>query len=293
MADVQGQLISNEGVADWDENGQLLAPPTMTEANALDSTDTTKPEEEEEEAPSEEPNDPEEETEVEYVADPGEYMPADYSFKVTTFDEEGNKPKVHKITNSEEWNKLLELEPNFGSYAALSKAEKLVNKMENNLASDYKEWEKKKQDYEAVSTEETNRLEQITSWQNEMNYLVERGDLPKIAKKYQDADWNDPEVAKQEGIKEQIELLKFTEKENKLRKKAGLKPMSSLIDSFNAFSRKNPRTPTAEDKKAAGQARKVAGARVSSGAALPVSTAPKGIMVGRGGSLNDLGNDWL
>lgn len=235
---------------------------------------------------------PVQEEQIEYVPDPGDFVPKDYSFEVTTYDDEGNKPKAHKIASVEDWDRLMEEEPNFGSGAAMTKAMRLANKMEINGENDKAAWEAKKADYDAVATADSARAEKIQGWTKEMDYLVGKGLLPKVAKEYKDAVW-EGEALKDEGVKAQVELLRFMDKENKLRAKAGIKQMESVVDVLNAMQAEKGTKPPKADDKAEGKARQAASARVASGAAAPVGQQPKGISVGHGGSLDQLGSNWF
>lgn len=219
--------------------------------------------------------------------DPGEYIPTDYSFEVITYDDEGNKPKTHKISTVEQWDKLLEEEPNFGNASALMKADRLAAKMENNTERDYKDWEGKKQKFEDDSRAAQAKTEATDNMVNEINYLVSKNFLPKIADEYKNSDWSDKEIAKQPGVKEQAELLMYMRDENARRTKAGLKPMTSVLDAFNAMQVDVSRKQSKQAEKDADTARKVASGRVAGTTAAPASVAPKGIAVGRPGILSD------
>lgn len=232
------------------------------------------------------------EEQIEYVPDPGDYVPKDYSFEVTTYDDEGNKPKTVKIDSPEAWDKLLEADTNLGSGAALMKAQRLATKMEANEERDKAAWEAKKADYDSVSQADTARTEKIQTWTKEIDYLVGKGLLPKVGKEYKDAVW-EGDALKDEGVKAQVELLKFMDKENKLREKAGIKQIDSVVDALNAFQAENGDKPAKVDAKAEGKARQAASARIASGAAAPVGQSPKGISVGHGGSLDRLGSNWF
>jgi hypothetical protein len=285
----QGTPLIPDDLHEWSAD-ELMLPsnakqPETPEPDTLTGDD-------DEEQPVTPPPAAEDEPEVEYVPDPGEYTPADYSFEVTTYDEDGKHPKTHKVDSVESWDKLMETDPNFGSSAALMKATRLASKMESNLDSDYKAWAAKKAEFDKVTQEDSAQSAQLNTWEKELNYLVERGDLPKIAKKYQGANWSDPEVAKQEGVKQQVELLNFMKKENALRTKAGLQPMTSMLDVFNAYSIRKPKTEDEAPKRTPAKERQAASAKIAPGNAVAAASAPKGIMVGRGGSLDDIGRTW-
>jgi hypothetical protein len=108
-----------------------------------------------------------------------------------------------------------------------------------------------------------------------------RGYIPKIDPKYLDADWSDPGIAKQDGVKEQIELLNYMVKENEARLKAKVKPLVSIVDTFNAWQLDTGRQKEEAEAKAAAEARKEAGARVAGvSPSSQGSYVPKGIAVG-------------
>lgn len=230
------------------------------------------------------------EPEVEYVADPGDYVPQDYSFEVTVYDDKGEHPKVQKISSVEDWEQLLETDPNLGSSAALFKAQRLAAKIELTSDRDKAEWQKKKDDYDSVAKSEQAETEQQQTWINEIQYLIDRGDLPKVTKTQAAADWSDPDVAKQDGVKEQVALLKFMRTENTSRAKAGLKQLTSMIDAYNAMQQDGRRKGTTTTAPVKGKAsQKAAGGKVATGSATATPQVPAGYSVGRGGSLDDIG----
>lgn len=275
----KSHFLTDDEVSDWG-NGVTIKDHFDTEEE--------KPVEKEPEEEIEEVEEVDDEPVV-TVEDPGDFQPKDYSFDVTVYDEEGKNGKTVKIKSVDDWDELLEKDPNLGSAANLMKAQRKVTKMESGIERDKEVWERAKNEFDRQTENEKNRIEATDNMVAEINYLISQGDLPEIPKKYQNADWSDPEVAKQDGVKEQIALLTFMRNENNKRKKAGLKAMTSVLDAFNAFERKQTKKQAIDAKKQAGEARKAAGARVSGVSPSPVSRAPKGIMVGRAGSLQNLG----
>lgn len=232
--------------------------------------------------------------EVHAVEDPGEFKPADHSFEVVIYEgEEGKeRPKTVKITSVEQAEELLERDPNFGSAKNLLNFNRKVAKMENSLEREQADYQKRKQEYEDYVKKETDRQNQVNRTVKEMNYLVDTGKLPKISKQYQNADWSDPEVAKQPGVKEHISLLKYMAGESKRRVKAGLEPLTSVLDAYNAWNNDQAEQDKIKRQKQAGEFRRQQGSRVSGTSPAPNTTAPKGIAVGRGGSLRDLNAGW-
>lgn len=224
------------------------------------------------------------------VADPGEFKPADYSFEVQEYNEDGKPTKTHKVKSIEDWDELLAKDPNLGSAAALLKAQRLATKMESAQERDKSQWQDQKDKFDEEKKQLDAQAASMKMMVSEVDYLVTKGKLPKIDKQYVNADWSDAEVAKQPGVKEQLALLSYMKKENNARVKAGLSPITSILDGFNAWKNDDNEVTAVKAKKQAGEARKQAGSRVSGASSAPRQVAPPGLMVGRGGSLRDLGN---
>lgn len=290
--------------SEWNTKAKLTEPEAITEKETEgDSLQAdlarVTPKVEEEEKPEPKKDDkaePEPEVvdddfeDVEPVAkieDPGDYTPADYSFEVTVYDEEGKNGKRRIINSVDEWDQLLDEEPNLGSAGSLLKAQRLATKMENSQDSDKKTWETKKEAFDAQEAANKEHWDKVERTANEIQYLVSKGKLPKVDDKYKNADWADPEIAKLPGIKDQIELVNYMNKENKERAKLNLSPMSAL-EAHTTMQAESLQNENKDAKKAAGKARQAAGAQVAGASSAPNTTVPKGIAVGRGGSLRDL-----
>lgn len=217
------------------------------------------------------------------VADPGDYQPADYSFEVTLAD--GNKVKV---TSPEEADKLADDPDNFETPRQLSDFLKKSVSMSNKLERDKEKWEAQKATFDEQTEAENDRQKNIDSIANEIGYLVSEGLLPEVAEEYKTANWQDPEVAKQPGVKEQMALLDYMVKENAKREKAGIKPLTSMLDAYNGWSRTEEQRKAADTAKAAndekqkqGDARRAASSRVASvSPSNQAAYVPKGIAVG-------------
>ncbi len=217
------------------------------------------------------------------VDDPGDYQPADYSFEVTLAG-----GKTVKVTSPDEADKLADDPDNFETPKQLNDFLKKSLTMQHKLDRDYEKWEAQKKTFTEQLETETQRREAVDTIASEMSYLVDKGMMPKVDKQYIDADWSDPEVAKQPGVKEQIELLQYMVKENESRAKAKIKPLSSILDAYNAWQldakhqkEEADRKKAEEEHKAAGEARKQAGARVAGVSPSSQGTyTPKGIAVG-------------
>lgn len=221
-----------------------------------------------------------EETPANLLTDPGDYTPADYSFDVQVYDEDGKNGKTVKIKTVDQWDELLDSNANLGTGAAVGRALRQAGKMEANLERDEANWETAKAAYEAQVESTNNQSQSITNMSNEIAYLAGKGELPPVSAELENADWSDPNVAKQPGVKERLELLTYMRNENNARTKAGLAPMTSVLDAFNAFQLDQNRKQAVTDRRAAGEARKTAGAKVAGSAPNPAVLAPKGVAVG-------------
>ena len=223
------------------------------------------------------------------LEDPGDFQPGDYAFEVQVFDENNQNPKTKKIASIEDWDALLETDPNLGSPAALLKAQRLATKMEQGLEADKREYNAKLKAYNDEQAKVQAQTEQLDQWQREFDYLVDQGELPKIASKYKNANWLDPEVAKQPGVAEQLAVVDFMNKENSRRQKAGINPLTSILDAYYQYDRQQQRAAKTNEKAVQGQKRREAGAKVAGPTAAPVAANRKGVMVGQSlGSLDNL-----
>jgi len=210
------------------------------------------------------------------VEDPGEYVPADYSFEVTIKD-----GKKVKITSEEQAREVAADSENFENAAQLMDLLNKTASMTSKLEKDKDKWEERKAKFDEQSKTYQEREATVNSIASELEYLVDNGDLPKVPDEFKNADWTDPEVAKQPGVKEQIQLINYMVKENDRRAKHGIRPLSSAVDALDHMNKQKSKAQEEAARKAEGEARKAAGARVSAvspNAAQPY--IPKGIAVG-------------
>lgn len=292
--EVKGHVLSAEQAAEWGNDTRIIEPgvtdETGDQVRGNDAEEETKGTAvDDDETPNEEYEEP---APIVTAEDPGDFTPQDYSFEVTVYDDEGKNGKSVKINSIEQWEDLLDKDSNFGTPSAMLKAQRLATKMESNQERDHEKWQEKKESFDKQSEGQQARQDAVNNIANEITYLVSKGMLPDVAKEYRDVDWSDPEVAKQAGVKEQVALINYMRKENDTRIKAGLKPMTSVIDAYNSMQIEQRNKKATDVQKQAGEARKTAGARVAGTSPAPVSNTPKGIMVGRGGSLRDLDPGW-
>lgn len=211
------------------------------------------------------------------TSDPGDYLPKDYGFEVMLA-----SGKSVKVSNPEDAEKLADNPDNFETPKQLMDFLTKSQKMQGKLDRDYDKWETQKEQFENQSQTETQRVQTVQNIAAEFDYLVSKKLLPAVPSEYKDADWQDPQVAKQDGVRQHVELLDYMVKENEARAKAKVSPITSIIDAYNSWKLENNESQEKEDRKEAGQARKVASSKVSgvaSGGGQPF--VPKGIAVGR------------
>lgn len=229
----------------------------------------------------------ESEEETTLPEDPGDFEPGDYSFEVTL-----NDGKTHKIENPDDLDKLGD-DPQFKSAKDLVQFNANYSKMVQGIEQDRKEYEEAKKEFDEQKDTQTERAEQLQQWENEIDYLTKEGKLPEVDKKFQEEDWTDPKVAKQPGVKERLELVKFMAKENKKRIEAGLEPIKSMLDAYNNKRLEDAETKQAKANKKEVTKRKKKGAMVGGTSSTTTSNVPDDVIVGEGGSLTDITNSLL
>lgn len=211
--------------------------------------------------------------------DPGEYKPADYSFEVTLA-----SGKTAKVTTPEEAEKIADDPDNFETPKQLMEFINKQNKMQRNLDRDYDKWESQKKDHDFQVGQQREREIIVDNLAKGFEYLESKGLIPAIDPKYKlpGVDWGVPDIAKQAGVKEQIALINYMTKENESRIKAGIPPLSSALDAYNAWKLDTNQKDTEKEQKEAGEARKRASSRVAGvSSSQQGSYVPKGIAVGR------------
>jgi hypothetical protein len=257
--------------------------PTEEDEGTEEVDDTEESEDDEEEL--EELEDEEVEASfnpVELGEDPGEYVPEDFSFSIEL------DGKTHKISTPEEATEFADENAEKLTAKQLLGFMRQSTKMEDKIERHREAWEKAKSEYDEQKSLNDAQIANVTNIANEINYLVNKGKLPKVDPKYANTDWSNPTVAKQAGVKEQVELLEYMRKENAELVKAGLPPMTSPIAAFNAMELERRDNQEEDAEKVAGAKRQKASGRVASAAAKPVNVKPKGVAVGRAFNLSDL-----
>ena len=276
----QVKAANEQEKAKWEDDfdqDQLIIPVSREETADDEAKDDAADDDKEEkdDAPVEDEAEYSEPEPVVTVEDPGEYQPKDYSFEIEI------KGKTHKVETADDAEKLAE------EFAEELTAKQLLtliskgSKIDLKQERDRDEWESKKEKYDSQLAEQKAREENVANIGAEMEYLVGKGLVPAVPKEYVDADWSDPEVAKQPGVKEQIALLNYMVKENQVRAKAGIKLLTSVVDAYNSWKLDNAEKQKDEEKRQAGEARRAAGARIAGSSPAPQTPyVPQGIAVG-------------
>lgn len=215
------------------------------------------------------------------LEDPGDFTPSDYSFDIELAD----GTKMH-ISKPEDIDRLPE-DADFGTPANLLKVQSNFNKMTIGLDNDKREYEAKKQAFETESASQQAIAKNVENMVNGLNYLETKGKLPKYDQKYETADWSDPEVAKQPGIKERLELLEYRANENVLREKAGLEPMT-ITEAFTQRELEGYQAKQEQQRNTQNDKRKAQGAMVGGASAAPAQNIPDDLIIGEGGSTRDI-----
>lgn len=223
--------------------------------------------------------------------DPGDFKPGDYSFEVKTTD-----GKTHKISAPEDIDSFaakLDDDPELITASQFSIFNRKSALMEQGIASDKKEFDANKETFDKEQAVQETRESALKQWNNEINYLAKEGKLPDISEANNRADWSDPEVAKDPAVKARLDLLAWMNQENEKRMSAGLEPTKSLVDAFNNRRLEQIETKDKEQEKTDTQKRRERGSRVGGNAPYAPPPATKGSIVGTGGSLSDLVDEYM
>lgn len=296
ISDVKGGLIDNEEALVVEENDEPAEEdsedggehPSKTgdESSASETPDTDRVDEEPTKTELTPEKDPEGVYEDKKAENPGDFKPGDYSFEIKTTD-----GKTHKFSAPEDLDAFaatLDDEPESISASQFSVFNRKAALMEQGIASDRKEFEVNKAEFDRQQTLNETRETHLKQWNSEINYLSKEGKLPEISSENNKADWSDPEVAKDPAVSARLELLKWMTDNNDKRIEAGLEPMSSLVDAYNTRRLEEFESQNDEKKKTDTSKRREQGNRVGGNAPYSPEANPKGGIVGKGGSLSDL-----
>lgn len=222
--------------------------------------------------------------------DPGDFKPGDYSFEVTTTD--GKTRKIATPEDADKFAQELDDNPELISASQFVSFNRGVTKMDVGVEGDQKAWQEMKEGYETQEKAEELRQKTVAQWDKEINYLRERGDLPKGSADLNNANWSDPKVAADPSVKAVKELFDWMEAENNRRMGVGLEPVQSVVDAFNSKQLEDMRQQDKDRGNKEVSRRRSMGARVSGGSPYVPTNTPKGSIVGTGGTLDDLLTDY-
>lgn len=218
----------------------------------------------------------------EVVEDPGDFTPGDYSYDITLAD-----GTVLKIEKPEDIQKI-PADADFGTPQALFEASANYSKMINGVDADKRAYEADKEKFETEKENTEKQEKTIATAIAEMNYLESKGRLPKYDPKYDSLDWNDPEVAKADGVKERLELINYRFEENKQRQALGLSEMS-LIEAQMQMAQEAGETKAKEAKSKQAEIRKARGAMVEGNTQSDIADgSEEDMIIGNGGSIRDI-----
>jgi hypothetical protein len=217
------------------------------------------------------------------LVDPGEFVPNDYSFDIALAD--GTKLTITKPEDIEALGNDVE----FATPADFIKTQANYNKMVTGIENDKKAYDTDKSAFDTAQEQVQQQEQFISGIESGMNYLESSGDLPAVPAQYENADWSDPEVAKQPGVAERVAIIEYMATENARRDKAGVPRLTSVLDAHNAMQLKAMKDQQTVRTDAEKTARKARGAMVggeSSGSQGGVSV-PDNMIVGPGGNIRD------
>lgn len=217
------------------------------------------------------------------VEDPGDFKPNDYSFDVTLAD--GTTLKIEKPEDI----KNIPKDADFGSPDKFFEVQAAYNRMVSGIDADKRQYEADKKTYDDQQASIQSAEDTIANWDKELNYLQTKGKLPAVPTQYANADWRDPEVAKQPGVKERVEIYNYMVEENKAREAAGLPPMKSMLEAFNQMQVNSYEQKATEQQQRQNETRRQRGAMVGGQSAPAPNKGNSDMIVGSGGSLRDLG----
>lgn len=219
---------------------------------------------------------------VPQITDPGEFQPQDYSFELTLAD--GTK---HTITKPEDIDNLPE-QPEFASIKDHTQFINNYSRMVNGIDADKRQWENDTKAWNETQESVKAQEEYFSQVDSSMKYLEQSGKLPAVPPQYVEADWSDPEVQKQPGVKERVEIIEYMAKENAKRDALGL-PKMDVLSAHSEMRNKQYEEQQATQGKARADHRKKQGAMVTGASAPAPGKTNTDMIVGSGGSLSDLG----
>lgn len=274
--EIEGELLDNdEPIPDEDEPGE--PEPDTEDGDAPDTPEEPETPEPEQPEPAPVAQAPEP------VADPGaEFTPKnDYAFDIALAD--GSTYHVGSQADIDNMPEDLA----FKNPAELMKAQANFARMTTGIEQEKRAWEADKEKFDQQQASQADLEARVNTMVAEMDYLQTKGRLPKVDPQFENADWSDPQVQKQPGVKERIDLLNYRAAENQERARLGL-PNMTLLEAATQMTYDQNQIKIAEQKQKAGELRKARGAMVGgTGSSVPTNI-PDDMIIGEGGSIRDI-----
>lgn len=224
------------------------------------------------------------------VEDPGDFKPGDHSFTITV---NGTRTKVSSV---EQADQLAEDPDAFKDAKQLIRFMDKRSDMRQGIAEDRKAYEEQKAKFEGEQQLETIRNERLSTWANELDYLTSRGDIPGVKPEFNTQEaglkWS-TEFKDEPGVKERLAIMDYMEKESANRQKAGLPPMTSMIEAHNEMQLNSLKSGNETKRTDEIKQRQERGSRVAGSSPYVPSDNNSGEIVGTPGTLDDLVNELL
>lgn len=210
----------------------------------------------------------------EQPTNPGEYVPNDYSFD---FELEGKSIKINSVEEAEKF-----AEDNAEKFTAKELLAFVTksNKMATNLERDKEKFDKKAEEYKKFQDDQAAEIEFTNSLVAEVEYLISKGKMPVVPEEFQ-SDWTTHEARNNPAIQKHMNLVNYFKNESAVRVKAGLKPMTSMLEAYNSWQLEQKSDNESSLKKQQAEDRKSRSGKVAGVSPKPVNIAPKGVAVGR------------
>lgn len=218
------------------------------------------------------------------LVDPGEFTPNDYSFDIKLAD--GSTVKISTPEDIE----ALGADVEFASASDLIKTQANYTRMLTGIENDKKAYDAQKSEFDSHQETVQQQEQFISGIESGMGYLESNGSLPPVPKQYENADWSDPEVAKQPGVKERVAIINYMATENAKRDKAGVPRLMSVLDAHNSMELDGLKQANIARVNAAKAATKARGAMVGgeSSQSQGGANVPDNMIVGTGGNIRDI-----
>lgn len=218
--------------------------------------------------------------------DPGDFQPTgNYGFEVTTAD--GKSVKINTPEEADAFARRLDTEDSLLTPYQFTQFNRAVLKMDSGIDRERVQYETQKEAFETQQAQEKIRNDQVVQWNNELNYLQAKGIIPAVPKAIDVPNgWtNNPENA---AVKARMDIFRWMEKENTDRRSAGIAEITSAVDAHSLMQAENQNSGVKEEKSREMTERRSRGKMVSGNSSFTPGNEQSNSIVGEGGSLNDL-----